>query len=147
MNNKHLFVFLTAFTVVLLDQASKFIIRSSMELGQSMPVLNNIFHITYVHNFGAGFGILQEQRIFLALVSIGVAAFIFYYLKKVKEKERLLQIILGLVLGGTIGNLIDRIIYGYVIDFLDFRIWPVFNAADSAVTLGIMGLVIYFWKK
>ena len=147
MRNKHLLIFSAAFLIILADQISKFIVRNSMHLSQSISVIKNIFYITYMHNFGAGFGILQRQRLFLILISAAVACIILFYSKKIGKKERLLQVIAGIVLGGTVGNLIDRIIYGYVIDFLDFRIWPIFNIADSAVTIGIIFLIVYYWKK
>ena len=147
MKNRHLLIFSAAFLVILIDQISKFAIRNSMHLSQSIPVVKNIFHITYIQNLGAGFGILQQQRLFLILVSAAVACIILFYSKKIGKKDRLLQVIAGIVLGGTVGNLIDRIIYGYVIDFLDFRIWPVFNIADSAVTIGVILLIVYYWKK
>ena len=147
MRNKHVLIFSIAFLIILIDQISKFIIRNSMHLSQSIPVIKNIFHITYIHNFGAGFGILQQQKLFLILISAIVVCIILFYSKKIGKKERLLQSIAGIVLGGTIGNLIDRIIYGYVIDFLDFRIWPIFNIADSAVTIGVIFLIFYYWKK
>ena len=147
MRKKYLVVFLTAIAIIILDQLSKFLVKINFNLNESVPVMGEIFHLTYIHNFGAGFGILQNQRILLVIISIAVAAFIFYYAKKVKEEETLLQLLLGFVLGGTIGNLIDRIFLGYVTDFFDFMIWPVFNIADSFVTIGIIGLVIYFWRK
>ena len=147
MKNRHLLIFSAAFLVILIDQISKFAIRNSMHLSQSIPVVKNIFYITYLQNLGAGFGILQQQRLLLILVSAAVVCIILFYSKKIGKKDRLLQVISGIVLGGTIGNLIDRIIYGYVIDFLDFMIWPVFNIADSAVTIGIILLIVYYWKK
>ncbi len=147
MERKYFIVFSTALIIILIDQITKFLIKTSFQLNQTLPIINNIFHLTYIHNFGAGFGILQHQRFILVFVSIIVVGFIFYYLDKIKEKERLLQLLIGFILGGTVGNLIDRIIYGYVIDFLDFRIWPVFNFADSFVTIGVIGLVIYFWRR
>ena len=147
MKRRYPVVFLTAIAIIILDQLSKFLVKINFNLNESVPVMGEIFHLTYIHNFGAGFGILQNQRILLVIISIAVAAFIFYYAKKVKEEETLLQLLLGFVLGGTIGNLIDRIFLGYVTDFFDFMIWPVFNIADSFVTIGIIGLVIYFWRK
>ena len=72
---------------------------------------------------------------------------IFYYLKKIKENEKALQIAFGLLLGGAIGNLIDRVLYGAVIDFIDLRIWPVFNIADSSVTISIIFLIFAVWKS
>jgi signal peptidase II len=68
-------------------------------------------------------------------------------LDRISDKEILPQIFVGFVLGGTIGNLIDRIAYGFVIDFLDFRVWPIFNFADSFVTIGVIGVIVYLWKK
>ena len=147
MKNKYIIIFLTALIVVLIDQISKYLVRINFELNQSIPIINNIFHLTYTTNSGAGFGILQQQKFLLILISIIVIGFIFYYLPRIKEKEKLLQALVGFILGGTIGNLIDRIAYGFVIDFLDFRIWPIFNFADSFVTIGVIGLIIYFWKK
>ena len=109
--------------------------------------INNIFHLTYIQNTGAGFGILKNQALVLLFISVAVIGIILYHFDKIKNNETLLQILVGFVLGGTIGNLIDRLAYGHVIDFLDFQIWPVFNFADSFVTMGIIGLIIYLWKK
>ena|SRR3989338_4859765 len=147
MDRRYLAVFSTALIIIFIDQIAKFLIKANFQLNQTLPVINNIFHLTYIHNFGAGFGILQQQRWILAFISIIVIGFIFYYLDRINNKERVLQLLTGFILGGTIGNLIDRVIYGYVTDFLDFRIWPVFNFADSFVTVGAIGLIIYFWKK
>ena len=147
MKIKYIIIFLTALIVILIDQISKYLIRINFELNQSIPIINKIFHLTYITNSGAGFGILQQQKFLLILISIIVIGFIFYYLPKIKEKEKLLQFLVSFILGGTIGNLIDRVAYSYVIDFLDFQIWPVFNFADSFVTIGVLGLIIYFWKK
>jgi len=147
MERRYLTVFSTALIIVIIDQIAKFLIKTNFQLNQTLPIINNIFNLTYIHNFGAGFGILQQQRWVLIFVSIIVIGFILYYLDKINGKEILLQLLFGFILGGTIGNLIDRVIYGYVIDFLDFRVWPVFNFADSFVTIGVIGLIIYLWKK
>lgn len=147
MKIKYIIIFLTALIVVLIDQISKYLVRINFELNQSVPIINNIFHLTYITNTGAGFGILEQQKFLLILISIIVIGFIFYYLNRIKEKEKLLQVLVGFILGGTIGNLIDRVAYSYVIDFLDFQVWPIFNFADSFVTIGVLGLIIYFWKK
>ena len=147
MERKYHVVFSTALIIILIDQLSKFLIKSNFQLNQSVPIINNIFHLTYINNTGAGFGILKAQTLILIFVSIAVIGIIFYNFDKIKNKEILLQVLVGFVLGGTIGNLIDRLAYGYVIDFLDFRIWPIFNFADSFVTIGIIGLIIYLRKK
>jgi|TARA_Y100000310_G_scaffold93787_2_gene91328 signal peptidase II len=145
--NKYLTIFSTALIIVLIDQITKFLIKTNFQLNESLAIIKNIFHLTYIHNFGAGFGILQQQRFILIFISIIVVGVILYNLNKIKEKEILLQVLVGFILAGTIGNLIDRIIYGFVIDFLDFQIWSIFNIADSFVTIGVLGLVIYLWKK
>ena len=147
MKNKYIIVFSTALIIVLIDQITKFLIKANFQLGQSLPLIKNIFHLTYIHNFGAGFGILQQKEWILIFISIIVIGAIFYYFDRIKDKELLLQVLVGLILGGTIGNLIDRVAYGFVVDFLDFRIWPVFNVADSFVTIGVIGLIIYLWRK
>ncbi|MEK6950015.1 MAG: signal peptidase II [Nanoarchaeota archaeon] len=147
MPTKYLRVFSIAFLTVLIDQLAKFLIKTTFQLNESIPIIKNIFHLTYINNFGAGFGILQQQKWILIFISAAVIGIIFYYLDKIKEKELLLQALTGFILGGTIGNLIDRLYYGYVIDFLDFQIWPIFNIADSFVTIGVIGLIIYLWDK
>ncbi len=146
-NKKYLTVSLIALLIVIFDQITKLLIIKNFRLNQSIPIINKIFHLTYVQNTGAGFGILKGFNLLLILASIIVISIIIYYIKNVKENEILLQTLIGFVLGGAIGNLIDRIRLSYVVDFLDFQIWPVFNIADSFITIGIIGLVIYFWKK
>ena len=147
MERKYHVVFSTALIIILIDQLSKFFVRNNFQLNQPIPIINNIFHLTYIQNTGAGFGILKAQTLILIFVSIAVIGIIFYNFDKIKNKEILLQVLVGFVLGGTIGNLIDRLAYGYVIDFLDFRIWPIFNFADAFVSIGVTGLIVYLWKK
>lgn len=135
--------------VVTLDQLSKIYIDTSMSLYQSIPVLPG-FNMTYVHNFGAAFSFLSHQdgwqRWFLALLSALISIGIIVYIKRLKPEQTLSAISLSLILGGAIGNLIDRLIYGYVIDFFDVYYqtwhWPVFNIADSAITIGAV-LMLY----
>ncbi len=129
---------------IVLDQGSKLIIDSSMQLYQSIPVLPS-FNLTYVHNTGAAFSFLSEaggwQRWFFAGLALGISIIIAIWLSRLQKHETLLAIALSLVLGGAVGNLIDRLAYGYVIDFLDVYYgnwhWPAFNIADSAITLGV----------
>ena len=148
MKSKKLFIiFLSALILIFLDQLTKFIIKNSLKINESIPIIKNIFHITYTINTGSFFGILKGWQLPIIFFSIIVIGFIFYYLDKIKEKEKLLQIFTGFILGATIGNLIDRLIFRHVIDFLDFRIWPVFNIADSFITVSVIFLIIYFWKK
>ena len=148
MNKKNTFIFLTALVVVALDQLTKFLIRKNFKLNESIPLIKNAFHLTYVTNTGSAFGLFKNLNWFFVLFSVVVIIMIFYYLrKKIPEKEKFLQFAVGLLLGGTIGNLIDRILIGAVTDFLDFRIWPVFNVADSAVTISVILLIVLLWEK
>ncbi|GAB6142110.1 signal peptidase II [Methylosoma difficile] len=129
---------------VVLDQASKLAIDASMTLYQSIPLLPS-FNLTYVHNTGAAFSFLSEaggwQRWFFSGLALVISVMIAVWLTRLQKHETLLAAALSLVLGGAIGNLIDRLAYGYVIDFLDVYVgswhWPAFNIADSAITLGV----------
>ena len=147
MNKKNIVIFSTALFIVFVDQLTKFLIKQNFQLNQSIPIVKDILHLTYITNTGSAFGLFKGFNIFFILFSIIVIIVIFYYLNKIKENDKALQFAIGLLLGGTIGNLIDRIFYGAVIDFIDFRIWPVFNLADSAVTISIIFLIILLWRK
>ncbi len=147
MNKKNLIIFSTALVIIFLDQFTKFLVRTKFQLSESIPIITNILHFTYVTNTGSAFGLFKGFSIFFILFSIAVIAVILYSIKKIKENQKLMQLYAGLLLGGTIGNLIDRILFGHVIDFIDFRIWPVFNVADSAVTISVIFLVFLMWKK
>lgn len=133
--------------VIILDQLTKFIITTSMEIGQSVTVINNFLYITYVRNPGAAFGLLPYQTLFFILITLVVAALIIYYYRVLSDNHKWLRRGLALQLGGALGNLIDRVSGGYVVDFIDFKIWPpVFNLADSAIVIGIGIFLIAFWR-
>jgi signal peptidase II len=123
--------------VIFIDQISKQIVHAVQPQGA-------LFRLT--QNTGAGFGILQDQTIVLAIISLVVASAVIYYYEKI-PKQKWPQILWALFLGGVIGNLIDRLLRGYVIDFIDVGFWPSFNIADSALTVSVMGLVIWYWKN
>lgn len=112
-----------------------------MSLNQSIPVITNVFHITYVHNFGAAFGLFVHRTGFFIFVTTVVVLLIFVFLRHLPKEQKLLRAALVLQLGGAMGNLIDRVRLGYVIDFFDLRVWPVFNVADIAIVFGV-GLLI-----
>ena len=142
--------------VVILDQVSKSAITGSMHLFESIPIMP-FFKLTYVHNTGAAFSFLSEaggwQRWFFAALALVISGIIAVWLARLKHHETLLAVALSLVLGGAIGNLIDRLVYGYVIDFLDVYYqtwhWPAFNIADSAITLGVILMLVEsfdLWK-
>ena len=130
---------------LVLDQASKLLVDNTMQLYQSIPLLP-FFKLTYVHNTGAAFSFLSEaggwQRWFFAGLALVISLVITVWLSRLQKHETLLAAALSLILGGAVGNLIDRLAYGYVIDFLDVYYgtwhWPAFNIADSAITLGVI---------
>lgn len=107
-----------------------------MFLGQSIPVLPQIFHLTYIQNPGAAFGILENQRYLFILIAAVLIVAVIYFYKKIIQLSKLFQVGIALLFGGAIGNMIDRIFIGRVIDYMDFRIWPVFNLADIAIVSG-----------
>jgi len=131
-----------ALLLVVMDQLTKYLASAA----QSKIVIENIFHLTLVHNYGASFGILQNFTWFLTVFSFVIIGFILYYYYKKKVEKNMVPYV-AMVLAGTIGNLIDRLRFGYVIDFIDFRVWPSFNIADAAITIGVIGLVIILWKQ
>lgn len=109
---------------------------------KSFPVINNIFHITVVFNKGAAFGILKGKTNFLIYLSIIFLIILLLVFYKERQKRFIISLGYGLVLGGALSNLFDRVVYGYVIDYLDFRIWPVFNLSDTCITLGVFLIIL-----
>ena len=142
-------ILLIIFLLILLaDQYSKLIVQQDMILGQSIPIIHRIFHFTYVQNTGGAFGILRGRTNLFIVVSIIVIIFIIYFMLKEEKKDTYLKIVFSVVLGGAISNLIDRMRLGYVVDFIDFQVWPVFNIADSAISVGMVLLLFrLFFKK
>lgn len=129
-----------------LDQGSKLYIENNFLLGESQPVIEGIFHFTYVRNTGVSFGMLADN-LFLILILQLIIIFILICLKiKLLPDHFFINFCFVFVLAGAIGNLIDRFIYGYVIDFFDFQIWPVFNFADIYIVLGVFGLILFIFK-
>ncbi len=130
----------TTFGVIALDRLTKIFFSNLLDLGESIPVIRGFFHMSMVHNTGIAFGFFKDQGIVFVIVPIiAIILLIFnvYYYRQNKEViSRGYILAFSLILGGAIGNLIDRIFFGYVIDFIDFRVFPVFNIADSAITIG-----------
>jgi len=140
---RHVVFSLTGLLIVVADQLSKAWIRTNLPEGQSLFEAG-FFRITRLHNTGAAFGLFQGQTFALTIIAfIGVVVLLVYALimyRRFPGLDRMLvRLALGLVLGGTVGNLIDRLRFGYVTDFIDFGFWPAFNVADSAVTVGVIG--------
>ncbi|MEC0090152.1 signal peptidase II [Paenibacillus macquariensis] len=138
--------YIIAFVAFLVDQGTKYLIASRMELTEQIPVIGNFFLITSHRNRGAAFGILENQRWFFIVITIIVVVGIIWYLQKVmRTNNKLLPLALSLVLGGAVGNFIDRVLTGEVVDFLQFNFgsyeFPIFNVADSCIVIGV-GLII-----
>ena len=136
-------IFLTVITtlsIVLVDRITKAFFSELLSYGESIPLIPNVLHWTLVNNTGIAFGFFKDQGIvFIIIPVIAVILLIFnvyYYRQNNEPLSRSYLVAFSLILGGAIGNLIDRIAYGHVIDFIDLRIWPVFNIADSAITIG-----------
>lgn len=138
-------VFILVLAVIFLDQLTKFLAVNNLPLGGSLAVLPGVFHMTLVHNTGAAFGLLKGQvPLFIAFSVLAVILICSNLRCRGWSRFSFYSIALALILAGAAGNLIDRWRLGYVIDFLDFRVWPVFNIADSAITIGavLLGWVI-----
>lgn len=152
MSRKWRLVTAWVIAIVLVDQATKAIVDRWMPLHHSIPVIDGLFNLTYIRNTGAAFGIFSGahevfRRPFLIAVSIIAIGFILVMLKRLRADAIGLTTALAFILAGAIGNLIDRVFYGEVIDFLDFYWkhyhWPAFNVADSFITIGVAITLFY----
>lgn len=139
-----MFLVAVAILVIILDQASKAYIRQAMSVGGSIPIIPGVLHVTHVRNPGGAFGLLPDQKIVFLTISLAIIIFILYYYRRLNVTERLQTLALGLLLGGAVGNIIDRFLLGNVTDFIDFRVWPVFNLADSSIVIGVVLLGFIF---
>lgn len=149
------YIFLVLF-ILLLDRWTKWLIDTRLLLNQTIPVIDGFFNITYVRNTGVAFGILDSvqssmKSTILAILTVGAIIGVIVYSWRTPLSQKLLQAALSLILAGALGNLYDRIRYGYVIDFIevyfrDYR-WPSFNVADSAITTGVAFLAIEMFRK
>ncbi len=153
MKSKYIILICLAGLVITLDQISKLYIAHHFELHESVTVIPHFFNFTYVRNTGAAFGLLSKAPesfripffIIIPLVALTIIVLIF---KKTQETQLLMITALSLILGGAIGNFIDRLRFNYVIDFLDFHWfqkyhWPAFNVADSTIVVGVVLLIFY----
>ncbi len=143
----HRLALFVSIAVLVLDQITKNLALKHMYAGQSIPLIENTFHLTFIQNTGIAFGLFQNSNFFFLITSLAIMLGVIYVLLHTPKGEKSTHALLGMVLGGAMGNIVDRIFLGYVVDFLDFRIWPVFNVADSAITIAIIGLIIVLWKK
>lgn len=141
------------FGVLFVDQLTKAWVRASMTLNETIPIVGDMVRLTYIHNEGAAFGLsigAHSSRVFLVLATVA-SVLVLYLLLTAPRNERLQRVALALILGGAIGNIIDRIRWSMVVDFIQVGIaghyWPIFNVADSAVTIGAVLLAwTYLFK-
>ncbi|GEM00705.1 signal peptidase II [Halolactibacillus halophilus] len=134
--------YVIAVVMIVIDQWTKYLVIENMTIGESIPVIDNVFYLTSHRNPGAAWGILQGQMWFFYIITLIVVGIIIYYIEHYAKTNRLLGISLGLVLGGAIGNLIDRVRFQEVVDFVDVYIfsydYPIFNVADSSLVVGVI---------
>ena len=134
--------------ILILDQVTKVVVDRTMVLYQSIPVLGDFFRLTYIHNAGAAFGLNIGSPLVHTVFSLAALGVLVWLWRTAPSDALLLRYALVVVLGGAVGNIIDRVRLGKVIDFFDFGLgdlrWPVFNVADSAVTVGILLLIIAY---
>lgn len=146
-----MFYYLIALLVIAFDQLTKWMIVKKMEYGESIEIIENLLYITSHRNRGAAWGILQGQMWFFYIITIAVIIGLVYYIQKLAKESRLLGVSLGLMLGGAIGNFIDRVVRQEVVDFVHTYIFsysfPVFNIADAALSIGVGLLVIYMFLE
>ena len=144
-------VIIISVILFIIDQISKLLVIKYIDINHSIELIRNFFYLTYTHNEGAAFSILTGQRIFLIVIAITILVILFNYIRKNKTKNKVETVAFSLIIGGSLGNLIDRIIRGYVVDFLDFKIfgynYPIFNIADTFIVVGVFLLLILTFRK
>lgn len=137
--------YILAVLIILLDQLTKWLVATKMGIGESIPVWKGVFSITSHRNEGAAFGILQGQMWLFYAITVIVVIGVVYYLQRYGRRQALLGFALALVLGGAIGNFLDRMFRGSVVDFFYFRIinYPIFNIADASLVVGVILILIH----
>lgn len=147
-NRKWILMLAVALTVILLDQVTKALVVANLALNEEwMPIeaLRPYFTIHHIRNTGAAFGIFPEGGTFFMVVAFIVVGVIFYFYRQMPDSPPAVRVALGFQLGGAMGNLIDRLRQGYVVDFLDAKIWPVSNFADISIVSGVSALLLLIW--
>ena len=144
-------IIILSIILFIVDQISKILVVKLIDINHSIEIIKNFFYLTYTHNTGAAFSILTGQRIFLILIAVVILIILFNHIRKNKVKEKLEILSFSLIIGGSLGNLIDRIVRGYVVDFVDIKIFgydfPVFNIADTFIVIGVFLLLIETIRK
>ena len=140
-------MFVTALSITVLDQVVKKVVTIVMDLGESVDFLGSVVRFTRMSNTGAAFGMLKGRSLWFIIISAAASVAIIAFHREIAKMRRMEQLAFGLILGGAVGNLIDRVRVGAVVDFIDIGIgtlrWPAFNVADSAITIGVVVLAFY----
>ena len=139
--------YLIAIIWLVLDQVSKYYVMNHFAIGESVSVIQNVFHLTYIINRGAAFGMLANQRWFFLVVAVILIIVYAIYHKKVNRGPISLRIGSALLISGAIGNGIDRYVLHGVVDFFDFRIWPIFNVADIGICVGVACIIYHLLRN
>ena len=147
---KHKKIYEISIVILIIDIISKLIINNNLIENQSITIIKNFFNITYAKNTGVAFSLLSNNKVIIIILTIIILGILLKYIKG-KYINKYDQIAYGLILGGALGNLLDRIIYGYVIDFINFKIfnynYPIFNIADTSIVIGVIIIVITSFKR
>ncbi len=144
-------IIIISIILLCIDQISKLLVVNLLTKTDSITIIKNFFYLTYINNDGAAFSILVGQRIFLILIAVLVIVMLIRYIKKNNIQNKLELVSLALIIGGSLGNLMDRVVRGYVIDFLDFKLFnynfPIFNLADTFIVIGVFLLLLKEIRK
>jgi signal peptidase II len=153
---RYLFLAGVVGTIFVLDQITKTLIQGTMRLHESIPIIDRFFSLTYIRNAGAAFGLFAEhgnglRMAFFVTISVVAIVFLLTFFARMPKEALLGRLSVAMVMGGALGNLVDRIRFGEVVDFLDFYIgtyhWPAFNVADSSISVGVSLLILYFIRE
>ncbi len=135
---------------LLVDIVSKLLVSRYILLEKSIKIINNFLYITYVRNTGAAWSMFSSRSVLVLIVSFFIIVGIVLYVNKNRPKDKIERLAYSMILGGALGNFVNRIVYGYVIDFIDVKIfkydYPIFNLADSFIVIGVILLVVYAWR-
>lgn len=144
-------IIIISIILLCIDQISKLLVVNLLTKTDSITIIKNFFYLTYINNDGAAFSILVGKRIFLILIAVLVIVMLIRYIKKNNIQNKLELVSLALIIGGSLGNLMDRVVRGYVIDFLDFKLFnynfPIFNLADTFIVIGVFLLLLKEIRK
>lgn len=144
-------IIIISIILLCIDQISKLLVVNLLTKTDSITIIKNFFYLTYINNDGAAFSILVGKRIFLILIAVLVIVMLIRYIKKNNIQNKLELVSLALIIGGSLGNLMDRLVRGYVIDFLDFKLFnynfPIFNLADTFIVIGVFLLLLKEIRK